>query len=87
MLWQPELIWTHVVSDALIAAAYFSIPFVLLCLVRLRRDIEFGWMLGLFATFILACVMTHVLSIATMWISACPAISMAGNSPAGPRSR
>lgn len=70
LLWQPELIWTHVVSDALIAAAYFSIPFVLLRLVRLRRDIEFGWMLGLFATFILACGLTHVLSIATMWIPA-----------------
>ena len=70
LLWQPELIWTHVVSDALIAAAYFSIPFVLLRLVRLRRDIEFGWVLGLFATFILACGLTHVLSIATMWIPA-----------------
>ncbi|MBC7492983.1 MAG: hybrid sensor histidine kinase/response regulator, partial [Novosphingobium sp.] len=70
LLWQPELIWTHVVSDAVIAAAYFSIPFVLLRLVRLRQDIEFGWMLGLFATFILACGTTHLLSIATMWIPA-----------------
>jgi signal transduction histidine kinase len=70
LLWQPGLIWTHVVSDAVIAAAYFSIPFVLLRLVRLRQDIEFGWMLGLFATFILACGTTHLLSIATMWIPA-----------------
>ena len=70
LLWQPQLIWTHVVSDAIIAAAYFSIPFVLLRLVRLRQDIEFGWMLGLFATFILACGTTHLLSIATMWIPA-----------------
>ena len=58
------------VSDGIIAAAYFSIPFVLLRLIRARRDIEFGWMLGLFVTFILACGTTHLLSIATMWIPA-----------------
>jgi len=27
LLWEPELIWLHVVSDAVIAASYFSIPF------------------------------------------------------------
>ena len=26
LLWEPELIWLHVASDAVIAAAYFSIP-------------------------------------------------------------
>lgn len=70
LLWQPALIWTHVVSDAIIAAAYFSIPFLLWRLVRARRDIEFGWMVGLFATFILACGTTHLVSIAVMWIPA-----------------
>jgi len=29
LLWRPELIWLHVVSDGLIAAAYFSIPVAL----------------------------------------------------------
>lgn len=39
LLWQPELIWTHVISNALIAAAYFSIPFALIKFVRQRPDV------------------------------------------------
>lgn len=70
LLWEPELIWTHVVSDALIAAAYFSIPFVLSRLLTARKDVEFGWMVGLFAVFIFACGMTHIMGIVTLWIPA-----------------
>jgi hypothetical protein len=33
LLWEPELIWPHVVSDAVIAASYFSIPFALAIIV------------------------------------------------------
>jgi hypothetical protein len=33
LLWEPELIWLHVVSDAVIAASYFSIPFALAIIV------------------------------------------------------
>ena len=29
LLWRPELIWLHVVSDALTGLAYWSIPIVL----------------------------------------------------------
>ena len=43
LLWEPELIWLHVVSDAVIAAAYFSIPFALAIIVSKRRDFQFGW--------------------------------------------
>ena len=70
LLWEPELIWTHVVSDALIAGAYFSIPFVLGRLLTKRKDVEFGWMVGLFAVFIFACGMTHIMGIVTLWIPA-----------------
>ena len=38
-LWQPALIWLHVVSDTLIALAYFSIPLTLIHFVRRRRDV------------------------------------------------
>ncbi|MHC2336681.1 ATP-binding protein [Bradyrhizobium sp. USDA 4454] len=68
LLWEPELIWLHVISDALIAASYFSIPFALAILVSKRRDFQFGWMAWPFATFILACGLTHVLSIYTLWV-------------------
>ena len=70
LLWEPELVWSHVVADTIIAAAYFSIPVVLWRLLRMRRDIEFGWMVGLFAVFILACGMTHVMGILTLWVPA-----------------
>ena len=68
LLWEPELIWLHVLSDALIAAAYFSIPFALAILVTKRRDLKFGWVFWAFAVFIMACGLTHVLSIYTLWV-------------------
>ncbi|MET4070015.1 PAS domain S-box-containing protein [Bradyrhizobium sp. S3.2.6] len=68
LLWEPELIWLHVVSDAIIAAAYFSIPFALTILVTKRRDLQFGWVYWAFAIFIMACGLTHVLSIYTLWV-------------------
>ena len=68
LLWEPELIWLHVVSDALIAMAYFSIPFALAIFVSKRRDLKFGWIYWSFGTFIMACGLTHVLSIYTLWV-------------------
>lgn len=68
LLWDPRLIWTHVIADALIAAAYFSIPVVLYLFLKRRKDVEAGWILALFATFILACGTTHVLSILVLWV-------------------
>jgi signal transduction histidine kinase len=68
LLWEPELIWLHVTSDALIALSYFSIPFALALLVSRRRDFQFGWIAWSFAAFILACGLTHVLSIYTLWV-------------------
>jgi signal transduction histidine kinase/CheY-like chemotaxis protein len=67
LLWQPELVWTHVIADALIAASYFSIPLALIHFIRRRRDLEFSWIFWLFATFIVACGLTHVLAIWTLW--------------------
>jgi len=68
LLWEPELIWLHVTSDALIAVAYFSIPVALSILVSKRPDVDFGWIFWAFAIFITACGFTHVLSIVTLWV-------------------
>jgi PAS domain S-box-containing protein len=68
LLWEPELIWLHVISDALIALAYFSIPFALAIFVSKRRDLKFGWVYWSFGIFILACGLTHILSIYTLWV-------------------
>ena len=67
LLWRPELIYLHVISDALIAIAYFSIPFVLALFVTKRSDVAFGWVFWAFAIFILACGTTHVLGIWTLF--------------------
>jgi two-component sensor histidine kinase len=66
-LWQPEILWLHVISDALIAASYYSIPFALIYFVVKRRDLVFSNMFVLFGIFILACGTTHVLGIWTVW--------------------
>ncbi|HVO97615.1 MAG TPA: ATP-binding protein [Bryobacteraceae bacterium] len=66
-LWKPGLIWLHVVSDALIALAYFSIPVTLIHFIRKRRDLPFHWMFISFGIFISACAATHVMEIWTLW--------------------
>jgi len=67
LLWRPELIWTHVVSDVAIGLAYFSIPAVLGVFVHRRRDVQFGWMIWLFVLFIMLCGMTHFMAVWTLW--------------------
>jgi len=55
------------ISDLLIAAAYFWIPFTLLYFVRRRKDLPFNWMFICFGIFIVACGLTHVMEIWTLW--------------------
>lgn len=65
--WRPDILWTNVVSDFLIAVAYFSIPVALVILVRKRQDMQFKGIFVLFAMFILLCGITHLMGIYTMW--------------------
>ncbi|MBD2071385.1 response regulator [Leptolyngbya sp. FACHB-671] len=66
-LWKPDLVGLHIVSDALIAIAYYSIPLTLIYLVQKRRDIPFNWIFLLFGAFIVSCGTTHLLEIWTLW--------------------
>jgi PAS domain S-box-containing protein len=66
-LWKPELVGLHILSDALIALAYYSIPLTLFYFVRRRRDLPFTWVFLLFSAFIVACGTTHLLEIWTLW--------------------
>jgi PAS domain S-box-containing protein len=66
-LWQPGVLGLHIVSDALITLAYFSIPFTLLYFVRKRKDLQFNWMFICFAVFIVACGTTHLMEIWVIW--------------------
>ncbi|MCR9278485.1 MAG: ATP-binding protein [Pseudomonadaceae bacterium] len=68
-LWEPGILWTHVVSDAIVATAYFSIPIALATYVY-RRSLKDRLGLGviaMFITFILFCGTTHLISIWTVW--------------------
>src|SRR5262245_30176851 len=65
--WNSGLVRLHVVSDTLIALAYFSIPVTLIYFIRKRRDLPFHWMFVSFGIFILACGATHTMEVWTLW--------------------
>jgi signal transduction histidine kinase len=65
--WRPDVLWLNVISDGLIAAAYFAIPLLLIELVRRRKHLTFHWMFWMFAAFILLCGTTHLLNVVTVW--------------------
>lgn len=66
-LWKPELLGLHILSDSLTAIAYFSIPAMLVYFVKKRHDVPFHSIFLLFGSFIVACGMTHVMDIWTLW--------------------
>lgn len=66
-LWRPEVLWTHVVSDAIVALAYFSIPLTLIYFLRRRPNVPFRLVIALFAGFIVLCGRTHIMGIWTVW--------------------
>ena len=68
LLWRPDVFWAHVISDLIIASAYFSIPVALMWLALRRKDLIHRWVLVLFSSFIIACGITHLLGIWTMWV-------------------
>jgi signal transduction histidine kinase len=66
-LWQPEVLWLHVLSDAMIGTAYFSIPLSIFYFARQRNDVPFRNILFLFRLFIVLCGTTHFFSIWVLW--------------------
>jgi two-component sensor histidine kinase len=67
LLWRPELLWTHVVSDIVIGLSYFSIPLALGVFLYHRRDVRFGWVIWMFVAFIMLCGVTHFAMVWTLW--------------------
>jgi len=65
--WTPSILWSYVISDALIALSYYSIPFALAYFVWRRKDLQFRWIFLMFSAFILACGTTHLFSILLLW--------------------
>ncbi|WP_447979821.1 PAS domain S-box protein [Candidatus Nitrospira bockiana] len=67
LLWEPALLWLHIVSDSIITVAYYSIPILLSYFMYKRTDLAFRWMFLLFSVFIFACGTTHLMEIWTLW--------------------
>ncbi|MEW5420846.1 sensor histidine kinase [Amorphus sp. 3PC139-8] len=69
LLWRPDLLIMHAVSDGAIALAYFAIPLAIIVLARRRGDLtgDVGHVVVLFSAFILACGITHIGSLLTLW--------------------
>jgi len=67
LLWDPTLIWLHVVSDVAIALAYLAIPAALAIIGNRRPDLNPFGVLYCFAAFIILCAMTHLVSVVTLW--------------------
>lgn len=69
-LWEPRLLGLMAVSDGLTALAYFSIPLAILYYAVRRPGSGFHWVLLLFAAFIGACGLTHLMGVYTLWVPA-----------------
>jgi PAS domain S-box-containing protein len=63
--WNAELVWLHIVSDAMIWLAYLAIPIVLIVFIRRRRDMPYPALFWLFGAFILGSGLTHFMELVT----------------------
>jgi PAS domain S-box-containing protein len=66
-LWDPWIVWLHVISDGLITASYYCIPIALVYFIRKNRDFPFNRINGMFVAFILACGTTHLMEVWNVW--------------------
>ncbi|WP_182869516.1 PAS domain-containing hybrid sensor histidine kinase/response regulator [Rhodopirellula sp. JC639] len=65
--WSEFLGWLHIASDAATFGAYFAIPGVLVHFARKRDDIPFTRLFWLFAAFIAACGLVHLIEAIIFW--------------------
>ena len=67
-LWDPRIVWLHVISDGLITLSYYCIPIALIYhFIRKNRDPPFNRSFWMFGTFLLACGTTHLMEIWNVW--------------------
>jgi len=66
-LWREDILLLHMVSDLVIAFSYFAIPFAIIYLIQKKKGLRFNWIAVLFASFIVACGMTHLFNVYNLW--------------------
>ena len=64
-LWMPEVLWLHLITDAIIALAYLSIAIGLIYFLKRRIDLAYKSAFAMFGLFIMLCGFTHGLNIVT----------------------
>ncbi len=65
--WSSDLLNIYVVSDVLIFFAYTYIGIGLILFAKSHKELEWNMLLWLFAAFILACGVTHLMDLVTFW--------------------
>ena len=64
---RTDLIIGQMISDIVIAVAYFSIPLAILYISTKRNDLKFKWVFVFFSAFIMACGTSHILEAVSLW--------------------
>lgn len=67
LAWRPDLVALHLISDALIAISYFTIPAAIYYFLRQKPDFSYRWLAHGFAAFIVCCGLTHLFGLMTLW--------------------
>lgn len=67
LLWTPSVLWTLVVSNAMIFVSYMAIPLALVYVYWKRQEFQYIWIFLLFGAFIILCGFTHLDTIITYW--------------------
>jgi signal transduction histidine kinase/CheY-like chemotaxis protein len=57
----------HILSDALVFAAYVTIPITMIYIIKRRGDVPFNLVFYCFGIFIVACGLTHLMEIIVVW--------------------
>lgn len=67
-VWRPEILWLHVISDLVIAVAYFSIPITLQYIIR-QKPTAFPnrWIAYMFSVLITSSGLLHLMNIVIIW--------------------
>ncbi len=65
--WSTDVGWLHILADLGIFSAYFAIPGVLLFFMLRKKDLPFPKVIWLFAAFILACGLGHLIEAFIFW--------------------
>jgi len=66
--WRPDVFWSLVGADLVIAAAYLLISSALMVFIWKRKDISLRGIGVMFSAFILLCAASHISDVVTMWL-------------------